>query len=352
MTSRERFFSALTYRGYDRPPTHFYATPEIAGALKKRLDVATDEELLDALGDDMRPVDPDYCGADLGRLADGSSEYGLWGERYALIAYSGGAYRESCELPFAGVEDVAQLANKRFPSAEQYDYGAVAKKCARHPDRVRTLGDAGDPDFINGIARCRSVEQVLIDIATEDPVYLELVRRQFEFVYERNERALRAANGLIDVVCFGEDLGDQRSLILRPESYDRLFAPYMERLFAQAHRHGALTMMHSCGSVRGLIPRLIELGLDILEVVQVDAAGMDIASLHQNFYGRLAFCGSVSVQSTLPFGSEEDVREAVRLRKRLFAQGGMIIAPTHCIQPGTPLENILAMYDEIGSLNR
>lgn len=99
-----------------------------------------------------------------------------------------------------------------------------------------------------------------------------------------------------------------------------------------------------------MIPRFIELGLDILEVVQVDAAKMDIRELHRDFYGKIAFCGSISVQNTLPFGSEEDVITEVELRKHLFKDGGMIIAPTHDIQVGTPIENILAMYRTIGSL--
>jgi uroporphyrinogen decarboxylase len=116
------------------------------------------------------------------------------------------------------------------------------------------------------------------------------------------------------------------------------------------HKHDALAMMHSCGSVRDLIPRFVELGLDILEVVQVDAAKMDIRELHEDFYGKLAFCGSISVQTTLPFGTREDVVREVELRKELFKDGGMTIAPTHAIQVGTPLENILAMYETIGSL--
>jgi uroporphyrinogen decarboxylase len=77
---------------------------------------------------------------------------------------------------------------------------------------------------------------------------------------------------------------------------------------------------------------------------------MAITELHENFYGTLAFCGSISVQKTLPFGTVEDVIREVELRKRLFRQGGMILAATHDIQVGTPLENILAMYRAIGSL--
>jgi uroporphyrinogen decarboxylase len=102
--------------------------------------------------------------------------------------------------------------------------------------------------------------------------------------------------------------------------------------------------------VRKLIPRLIELGLDILDVVQVGAAGMAIAELAREYGAHLSFCGTVDVQTTLPWGTVADVRREVELRQRLFAQGGLILGPTHAIQVGTPLENILEMYRAAGSL--
>ena len=78
---------------------------------------------------------------------------------------------------------------------------------------------------------------------------------------------------------------------------------------------------------------------------------MEIERLHENFYKKIAFCGSISVQQTLPHGTKEDVIREVELRKELFKDGGMVIAPTHAIQVGTPLENIIAMYRAIGSLD-
>ena len=115
------------------------------------------------------------------------------------------------------------------------------------------------------------------------------------------------------------------------------------------HRYGAFMMLHSCGSVRALIPRLIELGLDILDVVQVGAAGMAIQELHDAFGTRLCFCRTMDVQTTLPLGSTADVCE-VELRKALFAQGGLFLGPAHRIKASTPLENILAMCRCAGSL--
>jgi len=105
-------------------------------------------------------------------------------------------------------------------------------------------------------------------------------------------------------------------------------------------------MLHSCGAVRKLIPDFIALGVDVLDPIQVGAQGMEPAALKREFGHQLAFHGAIDVQSTLPFGTAEDVRREVADRvATLGAGGGYVLAPTHNIQPDTPLENVLAMYD-------
>jgi uroporphyrinogen decarboxylase len=177
-----------------------------------------------------------------------------------------------------------------------------------------------------------------------------LLDQRFTLFYEMTERALRAANGAIDIVHVGEDFGSQRGLLISPTTFEVMFRPKYEKMFELAHQYGAITMMHCCGSVRRLIPRFIDIGLDVLDVIQTSAAGMDIRELHDEYGKDLSFAGSICVQSTLPFGTVEDVKREVELRLNLFAQGGLILGPSHQIQAGTPLENIIAMYETAGSL--
>ena len=349
MNHKERVLSALAHRGYDRIPVKHGGTPEVDQMLMEHFGVSDHLALLERLGDDFRNVHPTYCGPELRRFPDGSWE-GLWGERYNNLSFGQGTYPEAVYLPFAGITDPAELKGYRFPSPDWFDYSTIREQCERWQDYCVLFGGGGDIDVINSVARCRGVEQVLYDIATEDPVYLALMRQRFEFFYGVHERALQAAGGGIDIVHDGEDLGPPNGLLISPDKFERLFAPLYEAYFAMAHRYGAKTMMHSCGSVRGLIPRLIELGLDILDVVQVGAAGMALQGLHDDFGDRLAFCGTVDVQTTLPWGTVDDVCREVEFRQNLFPDGGLILGPTHAIQVGTPLENILAMYRCAGSL--
>jgi len=116
------------------------------------------------------------------------------------------------------------------------------------------------------------------------------------------------------------------------------------------HSYGARTMMHMCGCVERFLPRLIELGLDVYDVVQPTTPEMDIAVLKARFGDRLCFCGSVCVQTTLAWGTPEDVQREVRRRLDLFPAGGLFLGPTHAVQPGSLLDNVLAMYRTAGSL--
>ena len=109
--------------------------------------------------------------------------------------------------------------------------------------------------------------------------------------------------------------------------------------------------MHICGCSRAFLHRLIDLGLDVYDVVQPTTPAMDIAVLKNDFGDRLTFCGSVCVQTTLAFWSPADVVREVERRKKLFPEGGLFIGPTHAIQVGSPLENILALYKAAGSLS-
>jgi uroporphyrinogen decarboxylase len=106
-------------------------------------------------------------------------------------------------------------------------------------------------------------------------------------------------------------------------------------------------MMHSCGAVRPVIGDLIDAGLDILEVVQVHASGMDAANLKREFGADLAFYGGIDVQELMPYGSVEDVRREVRwLVDTLGVGGRYILAPSHFLMDDVPVANVIALYDE------
>jgi uroporphyrinogen decarboxylase len=116
----------------------------------------------------------------------------------------------------------------------------------------------------------------------------------------------------------------------------------------------AKVFFHSCGNIYPLIGDLIDIGVDLLNPVQVSARDLaDTARLKREFGKRLSFCGAIDTQSVLPYGSESDVRTEVRRRIRDLAPGGgYVAAAVHCIQPDVPPANIVAMADEVKSAGR
>jgi uroporphyrinogen decarboxylase len=352
MTSRERVLGAFKRTGYDRIPVKHEGTPEINKMIMDHFGLANMEQLLRVVGDDFRYVEPIYIGPELRNFPDGSVE-GYWGERYKYASFEGGKYLEASYLPFANVHSLEEMDLSHFPQASWFDYSTIMQQCnkIRNQGYAVCYGTAGDMDFINSIARARGTEQVLIDLITDDPVYLEIMEARFRFYYEMHELVLQAAGGLIDFTHIGEDLGTQIAQVIDFDIFEKHFALKFRKYFEMAHHYGARTMMHMCGCVRAFLPRLIELGLDVYDVVQPTTPEMDIAVLKNDFGDRLVFCGSVCVQTTLAFGTARDVALEVERRQKFFPQGGLFLGPTHAIQVGSPLENILALYRTAGSLN-
>jgi uroporphyrinogen decarboxylase len=303
-----------------------------------------DTRVAERLGTDIRYVNPPYIGPPLPPFDDGSS-MNLWGIRRRPVSNEYGEYAEPVELPYAAWTTVEEVEKFPWPNPDWFDYGVMPALCAQYPEMAIAVGGTSVQDFINGVALGRGVERVLLDIALEDPVYLSIVEKRHRFYMAYVERTLEAAGGRIDVVHCGDDLGTQRGLLISPASFDRLFAAKKMELFDLAHAHGAKISHHCCGSSRALILRFIDCGMDALQTVQPQAVGMDPYELKRVFRGRIALHGAVDVQGWLQRATPGEIETEVHhLMDEVGAGGGFILAPSHHIQPDTPLENVLAVY--------
>ncbi len=306
-----------------------------------------DNRLSEMLGADIRYIVPPYTGPTLPSFGDGSS-MNLWGIRRRPISNQYGEYAEPVESPYAAWKTVEEAARLPWPDPDWFDYSAIPAMCAQYPDFAIAVGGTYVQDFINGVAFGRGVEQVLVDIATEDPVYLFIVEQRHRFYLSYIERILAAGRGRIDLVLCGDDFGSQRGLLISPSSFDRLFAPKKKELFDLVHAFRAKVSHHCCGSSRRLLPRFIQCGMDALQTVQPQAAGMNPYELKAQFAGQITLHGAVDVQGWLqratPVAIEAEVN---RLMDEVGRGGGYILAPSHNVQPDTPLENVLAVYETV-----
>lgn len=360
MTPRERVRAALNHAQPDFTPCDYYATPEIhralasyfhldeprtvAGAMGGSASSLEDGGVAARLGTDIRYINPPYIGPPLASFDDGSS-MNLWGVRRRPMPNEYGEYAEPVNAPYAAWTTVEEVEQFPWPSPDWFDYDALPALCAKHPDLALATGGTFVQDFINGTAFGRGVEQVLLDIATDEPVYLAIIERRHRFYLEYIERTLRAAGGRIDFVFCGDDFGSQRGPLISPSAFDRLFAAKKKELFDLAHRHGAKVSHHCCGSSRALFPRFIACGMDCIQTIQAQAVGMNPYELKRDFAGKMALHGAVDVQGWLQRATPKEIAAEVnRLMDEVGAGGGYILGPSHHLQPDTPLENVLTIY--------
>jgi uroporphyrinogen decarboxylase len=346
MTSKERVLAAINHRKTDRVPCGFVSTPEVDEMLKKHFKTASMDAVLENLGVDTRAVRADYVGPKLRVWDDGRFE-NVWGQIKKAIKNEAGTYFESVEFPYAEFETVEDVDNFRWPTIDCFDFTPVERAVEKYGDYGLIYGYPGVMDMLNGTCGGRGNEQVMIDIALQDPVGLACMQKRYDCCYQIVEKALKTGKGKIDIVWFGDDFGSQKGLLISPETWEKMFFDKIKKYCQLIHSYGAKAMLHCCGSTRVIWPRLIDAGVDIYDTVQPEAANMDFDSLYAEFGGKIALHGSISTQKTMPFGSVEDVREEVRSRLQAVGNaGGFILAPAHCLQPDTPIENILALYDE------
>jgi uroporphyrinogen decarboxylase len=353
ITPRERVLLALAHRDTDRVPVDFMATPEAWARLQRHLGIDDREETLRYLGIDLRHPRQPYVGPPIVCDSDGTW-LDTWGVRRRRVEHQGGAYEEIAAHPLANITNPCELARYNWPKPEWWDAHALAEEIRQldaQEDYAIALEEFGDPGGIFEIAwYLRGMERFLVDMATQPELAYAIMKHVTDFYLGMLERVMAAAGDRIDFIWTSDDIAHQHGQIMSMKIWRELVAPHHRRLNRRIHNLGSKVMYHCCGAVRPFIPGLIELGVDVLDVLQFSAAGMDPQEIKREFGRRLCFHGGMDVQSTLPMGSEAEVRRVTHERISVLGRdGGYILAPTHNIQVDTPPANVVAMYSEAGS---
>jgi len=306
MTRRERVKAAIAHRRTDRVPYCIEFTPDGSQVLAPLLGGRTWEAFVD---NDVRRVQPpwwqwhqlgsDWSGPDIPRTRPGVLGFGSYEEL------------------------IGNLERIR----EQGDPYILATFYGSHFEKAHFA---------------RGIENFLADMAA-DPAW---ARRFLAGIVDRNMVMLEAILSLkeIDGVLLGSDWGTQADLMISPDMWEDMIAPGEQREYDFIHAFGKDVWVHSCGRIEKIIPRLIEMGLDVLNPVQPEV--MDIAMLKARFGDRLTFWGGISTQRTLPYGTPEQVKTETRSVRRMMSQGGgYILGPAQQIQADVPVANILALLE-------
>lgn len=273
-----------------------------------------------------------------------------WGAGWKMPK-EGGLYFDLFDSPLAKIQSPADLERHAWPDATDPARYEGLRQRARHAAEVE-----GKAVFLDGLCAgimemsswLRGFENFYSDLACNEKLATALMTRVMEIKMQYWDIALREAGEYADVLEEADDLGAQSRMIISPQTYRRLIKPLHKQLFDFIHaRTKAKLFFHSCGAIRPIIPDLIEIGVEVLNPVQVSAAGMDSAELKREYGKDLAFWGGgVDTQSILPYGTPQQVREEVKRRiGDLAPGGGFVFAPVHNIQSDVPAENIVAMWE-------
>ncbi len=222
------------------------------------------------------------------------------------------------------------------------------------------VASLGDPAKLPGAnikspKGIRNVEEWLMAHVLRPEYVDEVNKMQTESALKSIRKLYQAVGDNIDVLFLsGTDFGTQRGLFISREHFLKFYKPYFKLLNDWVHQNtGWKVMYHSCGAISELLEDFIEMGVDIVNPVQCSAEGMEPEFLKEKFGDRLVFWGGgVDTQKTLPFGTAEQCRKEVRERINIFGKnGGYVFNAIHNIQAPTPVENIIAIFDEAAKIN-
>lgn len=412
MNSRERVLAAVEHGEPDRVPVDLGATPSsgisaiaygnlkrflgIKGAPTRVYDVVQqvaqpEDDILDRFGVDAADIGRAFNTEDSAwrdiRLPDGqAAQYPAWfrpearpdgslsarhadGSEIALMPAGGTFFDQRCfpylngyPEDFGGLDAAmgkvlwAALPHSPWDHAGEPGFWDVLR------ERTLALRRSSDRALV-AVIGCnlfewgtflRRADHFLMDLASEP----ERVEALLDALMERHlatlDKVCRAVGDLADVVRFGDDLGANGGPFMSPAMYRRFFKPRHETLCAFAHAHSRMkTFLHSCGSIRALLPDLIEAGFDIINPVQTDCAGMDPAGLKKDFGKDICFWGGgCDTRRILPGGSPAEVKEHVKRRLDVFMPGGgFVFNAIHNILPDVPPGNVAAMFEAIEEFN-
>jgi uroporphyrinogen decarboxylase len=412
MNSRERILAAIEHRQPDKVPVDFGATPSSGisaiayGNLKKHLALAQghtrvydvvqqlaqpEDFILDRFGVDVIDIGRAFNTEDSAWqptiLADGqAAQYPAW---FHPEQQSDGSFiarmkdgLDIAHMPARGVF----FDQSYFPYLDGYppDFRDLSQEMGRilWAALVHSPWDhAGEPGFWDTLRTkaielrrasnralmivigcnlfewgtfLRRMDNFLMDLVAEP----EQVEALLDALMERHlavlDKACRAVGDVADVIRFGDDLGTNGGPFMSPQTYRQLFKPRHTLLCEYVHEHSRMkTFLHSCGSIRALLPDLIEAGYDVINPVQTTCKGMEAEGLKADFGRDICFWGGgCDTRTVLPKGTPAEVKDHVKRRLEIFMPGGGFVFNTvHNILPEVPPENIAAMFQAIDEFN-
>jgi uroporphyrinogen decarboxylase len=379
MNSRQRVLAAINHKEPDRVPFDLGGTV-VTGIQAKAyqrlrrhlampeksiqiIDVlqqiaGVDDDMMNLLGVDVRNVSPRSSASYQIQFHDSEDgNYSTLYDEYHIgwrMPKDGGMYYDMFDHPLAGKLTGERIDAYTLPNPQEPSRFVGVREAALkilEEQRALIIGNIYAGIF-EMYMWTHGYSDGYADWVSEPDLVKKLLRKYTDFQLAFLERMFSVLEGIpIDVVHMADDMAGQTGMLISPASHRRMLKPLHKEMFEYIHQKtNAKVFIHACGSVRPIIPDLIEIGIDILNPVQVNAKDMDSADLKREFGKDLTFWGGgVNTQSAFDEShSPAEVRADVRRRlDDLMPGGGFVFATVHNIQGNVPPENIMAMWETV-----
>lgn len=306
---------------------------------------------------------PKYIGPDFGTVFE-TNRFNVWGIKPEEI-YVGGE-REIIFLknpPLYNIDSIDDIKKYNYPKLDWFDFNtylnnseAIDYKCQSQQQQIK-LADfkKSEKYFLNTSCMnsifmvsiyMRGMEKMLMDLFINQKFAEALINNIGEFMLEFCCRNLKSIGRYIDLYGIWDDFAMQDNLMIPPNIWRKFYKPWHKKIIEEAKKYDLFVCYHICGNCTDVIPDFIEMGVDILDPVQVSARNMQLEYLKKHFGKDICFHGGLDVQKFLPFATAEEIYLEINRIKNLFEnEGGIILGPSHYIAVDTPIESVIEIYN-------
>lgn len=250
--------------------------------------------------------------------------------------------------PLRNAEKFEQIEQYHYPSVEGFSEDGMAAEV----ELIHSRGEVARSrigHMYEDSWQIRGYEQFLMDMLS-NPEWAEFI---LDRITERNIANSRAAaRAGVDLLITGDDVANQRTLMFKVDHWRHFIKSRWAKVYAAAReiKPDIEIWYHSDGNIIDIIDELIEIGVTILNPIQPEC--MNVDEVKKRFGDRVVLDGTIGTQTTMPFGSADDVRKTISENTaKLNTDGGLIVSPTHVLEPEVPMENIKAFFDTLRELN-
>jgi uroporphyrinogen decarboxylase len=254
--------------------------------------------------------------------------------------------------PLACVQNVRELEHLPWPQLnDPHLHEVVAGRIKEAHDADRVAAAWLECTVFEMSWYLRGIDNLFIDLMEGNSIGDWLLDW---FMNRSIQTGIAYARAGVDVIGLGDDVGTQRGMMMSANFWRHHLKPRLKKVIdaIRAHQSGDLYIRyHSDGDIRAIIDDLIEIGVDVLNPVQPEC--MPVEEVMRKYHTRVGFWGLIGTQTTMPFGTPQDVRKVISDGVRMAQNGvSIVLAPTHVLEPDVPWTNIKALIGADRSLRR